>query len=136
MDYLLKPFTLERFLQATEKAKIYYRLHHHADIPKQDFLLLRVDYSLVKVLFANILFIEGLDDYLKIYLKDQRPIVTSMTMKTMTEKLLQTEFIRVHRSYIIPFSKIESVRSKIIYIAGEEIPIGTSYEESFFSRYR
>lgn len=136
IDYLLKPFTYERFLQATEKARAYYKVLYQQDTPKQNFLLVRVEYSLVKVYFPDIIFIEGLDDYLKIHLKGQKPVVTRMTMKAIIEKLPHSDFIRVHRSYIVPFSRIEAVRNKMIQINGEEIPVGTSYEEAFFTRFR
>ena len=80
----------------------------------------------------DIEFIEGLDDYLKIHLLEQKTIVTRMTMKSMIEKLPAEQFIRVHRSFIVPLSRIESVRSKMIRIGKEDIPIGNSYEEGFF----
>ena len=97
---------------------------------------MRADYSLIKIAIADILFIEGLDDYIKIILPDQKPIVTRMTMKTILEKLPTKEFIRVHRSFIVPFSKIQTVRNKIISIAGNEIPIGSSYEEEFLKFFK
>lgn len=132
VDYLLKPYTPERFLQATEKAKAHYQFLHQNSASKPDHLLIRVDYSLVKVQLTDINFIEGLDDYLKIHLAGQKPIVTRMTMKAILEKLPQSDFVRVHRSYIVPLAKIESVRNKIIYVSDEEIPIGTSYESKFY----
>ena len=135
VDYLLKPFTPERFLQAAEKAKAYYLFLNQNALSKPDFISIRVDYALVKVPLANILFVEGLDDYLKIHLQGQKPIVTRMTMKSMTEKLPQSDFVRVHRSYIVPLAKIEAVRNKIVFIGGEEIPIGTSYESLFYKTF-
>lgn len=132
VDYLLKPFTPERFFQAAEKARAYHQFLHQSTAAKPDHLTVRVDYSLVKIRLEDIVFIEGLDDYLKIHLKGQKPVVTRMTMKLILEKLPQTDFIRVHRSFIVPLQKIESVRNKIIHIGGEEIPVGTSYEAKFF----
>ncbi|MEI7803683.1 MAG: LytTR family DNA-binding domain-containing protein, partial [Bacteroidota bacterium] len=76
------------------------------------------------------------DDYIKIILPDQKPVVTRMTMKNILEKLPAKEFIRVHRSFIVPFSKVENVRNKTITISGKEIPIGSSYEENFFSIFK
>lgn len=133
VDYLLKPFTLERFLQATAKAKAYFQFLHQSESARQDHILVRVDYSLVKVPLDDIIFIEGLDDYLKIHLANQKPIVTRMTMKSIADKLPQQAFLRVHRSYIVALKKIEAVRNKIIFINGGEIPIGVSYEEKFLS---
>lgn len=131
VDYLLKPFTFERFQQAANKAKDYYKFKNPVENPASKFLLVRADYSLHKIAFSDILFIEGLDDYLKIHIENTKPLVVRMTMKAMLQKLPEQEFIRVHRSFIIPFSRIENVRNKMISLAGEEIPIGSSYEESF-----
>lgn len=132
VDYLLKPFTLERFLQAVEKAVAYHQFLHQNSLAKPDTISVRVDYALVKVTLADIVFIEGLDDYLKIHLRGQKPLVSRMTMKAMSEKLPQSDFVRVHRSYIVPLAKIDAVRNKIIFIGSEEIPIGASYETRFF----
>lgn len=136
VDYLLKPFTFERFTQAVSKAREFYNYQHQKEGTESQYLFIRVDYSLQKIAIADILFVEGLDDYLKIHLHNQKPLVTRMTLKAMQEKLPAREFIRVHRSYIIPFSRIEYVRNKIIAVAGEEIPIGSSYEEAFFKLFQ
>ena len=78
-------------------------------------------------------FIEGLDDYLKIHIDNQKTIVARMTMKAILEKLPVAEFARVHRSFIVPVSKIGKVRNKVIYIGNEEIPLSASYESAFLS---
>jgi DNA-binding LytR/AlgR family response regulator len=131
VDYLLKPFTYERFTQAVNKAKELHAFMHKSEKTPQEYLFIRVDYSLAKISIADILFIEGLDDYLQIHLADQRKIVPRMTMKAILSKLPANEFIRVHRSFIVPLKRIEQVRNKVIYIDGKEIPIGSSYEEDF-----
>jgi DNA-binding LytR/AlgR family response regulator len=130
-DYLLKPFSLERFLQAAEKAKNIYETKNQIQSTETQYLFIRADYSLHKILIADILFIEGLDDYLKIHFQNQKTLVTRMTMKSLLEKLPAVSFIRVHRSYIVPMAKIDKVRNKMIYIGEEEIPISASYEEAF-----
>jgi len=135
IDYLLKPFTYERFLQAVNKANDYFNFINSGSKNVEQFIYIRADYSLIKISTTDILFIEGLDDYLKIHLQDQKPVVARMTMKAMTEKLPQNNFIRVHRSFIVSFNRIENVRNKMITIAGEEIPVGSSYEEAFFNRF-
>jgi DNA-binding LytR/AlgR family response regulator len=135
-DYLLKPFTYDRFLQAVNNAREKYALLQKKDISEAQHLLIRADYSLIKINPADILWIEGLDDYLKINLANTKPVVARMTMKAILEKLPEQEFIRVHRSFIVPFGKIEAVRNKSIKIAEKEIPLGSSYEESFFQRFR
>jgi len=101
------------------------------DEQKEKYLFIRADYSLIKIAVDDILFIEGLDDYLKIHLLNDKPVVARMTLKSILEKLPAPDFTRVHRSYVVPFSKIKMVRNKIIFINDEEIPIGSSYEKSF-----
>lgn len=135
VDYLLKPFTFERFVQAIEKANEYYRFLYFLP-EKTAFLQIRADYSLIKIKIEDILWIEGLDDYVKIFLQNQKMQVVRMTLKTILEKLPETEFVRVHRSYIIPLSKILQVRNKLIEVAGREIPLGRSYEDAFWEIFR
>ncbi|WP_163409397.1 LytR/AlgR family response regulator transcription factor [Flavobacterium ajazii] len=129
VDYLMKPFSYDRFLKAVDKVK---KLNPIQKADKQNYILFRVDYGLTKVLLSDILFIEGLDNYLKVHIKNQKALVVRKTLKSLSEKLPSDEFIRVHRSYIISISNMESYRNKIIYINGEEIPLGNSYENDFF----
>lgn len=137
IDYLLKPYTLERFRQAVHKAQEYFSNILHKSTPAaEQYLMIKADYSVYKILISDILFIEGLDDYLKIHIQNTKPIVARMTMKTMLQKLPEKDFIRVHRSFIVPFARIESVRNRVITLAKEEIPIGVTYEEEFLKRYR
>lgn len=132
LDYLLKPFTLNRFEKSIQKAiDLYTLIHHTTTIETPAYLMLKVDYGVVKILLTDILFIEGLDNYLKINLHNQSPLVVRLTMKALMEKLQPKDFIRVHRSYIIPIKKVEAVKQKIIIIAGEEIPLGKFYEDDF-----
>ncbi len=120
VDYLLKPYTFERFAQAVNKANDYYHYVHPVEQTDHPYLYIHADYSLIKINRKDILFIEGLDDYLKIHIQDQKTIVARMTLKTMLEKLPPQEFIRMHRSFIVPFSRIEQVRGKHIGIAGQK----------------
>ena len=135
-DYLLKPFTYERFVQAVDNAREKFQMLQKKEVSEAKFLYVRADYSLIKINPADILWIEGLDDYIKIFIANAKPIVARMTMKSITEKLPEQEFIRVHRSFIIPFSKIETVRNKTIKIGDREIPLGSSYEEVFYARFK
>jgi len=135
VDYLLKPFTLSRFQQAVAKATEYYNYKKQSGNETPKYLFIRADYSLLKIALTDIIYIEGLDDYLKIHLANAHPVVARMTMKAILEKLPPNAFIRVHRSYIVPFSRIESYRNKIIVIAGVEIPTGSSYEENFLKHF-
>lgn len=126
LDYLLKPFTFERFKQATEKARDYFAQN---DTQKMQHIFIRADYTLQKINLDDILYIEALDDYLKIYIYQQKTIVARMTMKAITEKLPSADFVRVHRSFIVPIKKVESLRNKTLQIGDRKIPIGNSYDE-------
>lgn len=140
VDYLLKPFTFDRFLQAANRAADYYRFLHLPTQAKPTYVYIRADYRLYKVDLADIIYIEGLDDYLKIHVQNSKPIVTRMTMKAILQKLAETDdkgegFVRVHRSFIVPISRIEAIKNKTVLVAGQEIPIGASYEDEFFKRF-
>ncbi|WP_199563193.1 LytR/AlgR family response regulator transcription factor [Runella aurantiaca] len=137
IDYLLKPFTFERFVQAVHKAKDYQQFLQKSEAPEPPkYLFIKADYSVYKIAFTDIVFIEGLDDYLKIHLEGSKPVVARMTMKGIMEKLPVQDFIRVHRSFIVPFRRVENVRNRLITLAGEEIPIGNSYEKEFFRLFK
>lgn len=132
VDYLVKPYTLQRFTQAIEKANMAHELRQKAAVPGNDHITLRVDYGLVKIHFSDILFMEGLDNYLKIHLKDKNPVIVRMTLKAILEKLPAPVFVRVHRSFIVPLSQVAGVRNKMIVLhCGEEVPLSNNYEDEF-----
>jgi DNA-binding LytR/AlgR family response regulator len=133
VDYLLKPFTYERFFQAITKAKEIVDRRQPPASP--EFIFLRIDYSLVKIAIADIRFIEGMDDYLRIHLQDRQPLLVRMTMKSILSQLPSTHFIRVHRSYIVALGSIINIRNKVIYLQDQEVPIGASYEKEFFTHF-
>lgn len=135
IDYLLKPINQKRFTQAITKAQEYFDYIHKKDQTADKNIFIRADFSLVKIPLADILYIEGFADYLKIYIKDRKTIMARMPMKDMMEKLPSADFIRVHRSYILPFRKIELVRGTTIFIGDSAFPIGRTYTDEFFSRY-
>jgi DNA-binding LytR/AlgR family response regulator len=131
IDYLLKPIEYDRFLKAVYKAKEYIEYLNNQEL-NHGYIFVKSDYQMIKINLKDILYIEGLDDYIKIYMP-QKSILTLMTLKTITQKLPSKEFLRVHRSYIVPVSKIENVSKSKIKIVDKEIPIGVSYSESFFA---
>lgn len=137
VDYLLKPYTFERFTQGVQKARDYhtYLRPGTSEAPKPNYLLIRADYGLHKIAFADILLVEGLDDYLKIHLRESRPIVARLTLKALLEKLPGEAFLRVHRSFIVPLARIDRVRNKTIYLGVLKVPISASYEDAFFRRF-
>lgn len=135
IDYLLKPINQKRFNQSIAKAQEYFNYINNKEQISEATIFVRSDFSLVKIPLTDILYIEGLADYIKIHIKDRKPVMTRMPMKEIMERLPSIDFIRVHRSFILPFSKIESVRGTTIFIGDNEFPIGRTYTEEFFSRY-
>jgi DNA-binding LytR/AlgR family response regulator len=139
MDYLLKPYSFERFLKAVNKAHEYMDLRDRALNPSNareivtspDFLFVRADYRLYKINLMDILYVEGLKDYVKIY-AGEKPVVTQISMKALEEKLPSGDFIRVHRSFIVAFNKIDSIQKHMLTIGGKEIPVSEHYRDQLF----
>ncbi len=129
VDYLLKPFEYDRFLKACYKANEYLEFLSNQDFQMAS-IFVKVDYQLMKINLKEIDLIEGLDDYIRIHTKP-KPVLTLMTLKGLQEKLHPKEFLRVHRSYIVPVSKIESYGKNKVKVAGRDIPIGSSYSEVY-----
>jgi DNA-binding LytR/AlgR family response regulator len=123
IDYLLKPFSFERFKNAVEKVKI----NPENDSIKH--LSIRADYKLHKINFDEIQLIEGLDDYIQIHLKNHSKITARSSMKSILEKLSEKDFIRVHRSYIVPVESIRAIVNRNIHIGNFIIPIGETYKD-------
>ena len=125
IDYLLKPIELKRLETAAGKAKDFYDYTRKTDSTANRFLYVRSEYALVKIALNDIVYIETLEYYIKIHQPGKKPVLTIMSMKAVMEKLPENEFVRVHRSYIVPLHRIESVRGKTISLGTAEIPIGT-----------
>jgi DNA-binding LytR/AlgR family response regulator len=134
IDYLLKPINFKRFSQAVDKANEYYNYISKQNHAEDKYVFIRADYSLVKIPLADILYIEGLADYIKVFIKGRKTVVARMTMNDMLEKLPSKDFVRVHRSFILPFNRIESYRANMIVLPEREIPIGKTYLKDFNSR--
>jgi len=136
IDYLLKPFTSERFEQAVGKAQEYYNFITNAGNTKQPFIYIRADYSLLKIDIQDIIYVEGLNDYLRIHLRNQKPVVARMTLKALYEKLPANDFLRVHRSYIVSLVSILKIAAKMVHIKVNDhvvqLQIGKSYEEEVY----
>jgi DNA-binding LytR/AlgR family response regulator len=132
IDYLLKPFDFQRFEIALHKVKDFFKGQKTMETIEKPFVCFRIDYSLVKVEIEDILLIEGLDNYLKLHIENQKPLVIRLTMKAMLAKLPANEFVQVHRSFIVPIKKASSVRNKVINIGEQEVPLGSRYESDFF----
>ena len=135
VDYLVKPVSLDRFIKACNKAQELHELRT-GNKPvetknEEDYFFINVDYSLVKILFKNIIWIEGLKDYIKIYLKDSsKPLVTRLSMKALEDELPTSLFIRIHKSYIISKNFITSVKKSSVFLDNKtELPVGENYKE-------
>ena len=140
IDYLVKPIRIERFLKAVNKAENYLQLLHqtdnnsHVEKIEDDFVFIRADRKYFKIWFKEILYIEGLKDYVVIYTKDNK-IMTSMNVKTIGSQLPDTIFARVSKSYIVNTSHISSFDSECVYINKTEIPLGLGFKDDFIKRY-
>lgn len=138
LDYLVKPFNYEEFLRAANKARTYAELAQGAvetaptPAPEEDHIFLKVEYQLIRVTLHDILYIEGLKDYVKVHLKSTpRALLSLMSLRAMEEKLPARRFMRIHRSFIVALDKIESVRRLTVQIGTETIPVGEQYKEAF-----
>lgn len=138
VDYLLKPISFERLLQAIHKYKneqmpVHPTKDQHISMEKSDFIFVRSDRKMIKIDFEEVLYIESLADYVKICLTD-KTIVTRETISNLEVKLPQNDFLRVHRSFIIAINKIESFTHEFIEIGKKAIPISRSYKNDVISR--
>ena len=129
VDYLLKPFEYDRFLKACYKANEYLEFLSSQELQLNS-IFVKVNYEIMKINLKDIELIEALDDYIKIFIKPN-PVLTLMTLKSIQEKLPARDFVRVHRSFIVPLSRIEKFSKTKLWIAGKEIPIGSSYSSVY-----
>ena len=135
VDYLLKPFSYQEFLTAVQKARKQIELEHSA-LPtleaNSQFLFLKSEYKIRRINFNEILYIEGLKDYVKVYLhNEEKPILSLNTVKSVEQKLPVDRFMRVHRSFIVNLDKIETIdRSRIVF-GKTYIPVSDQYKEKF-----
>ena len=128
VDYLLKPIDFERFSQAITKALEFYAVKNSTRLDNVDSLFVYSEYKLIKIPFNKIEYIETMDDYVKIHLIDDKPVFTLMSLKKAAEKLPNEKFRRIHRSYVVPVSKVKSIANrKVILGSVKDLPISVSY---------
>jgi len=127
LDYLLKPIQLERFSKAVNKATEYYRYKNSNKNEPNETLFVRSEYQLVKIDLENIEYIESIEDYIKIHQTNGKPVMTLMTLKAVLEKLPPHQFRRIHRSYVVPLSKIRSIVNRRVRLTSTELPVSDSY---------
>lgn len=129
VDYLLKPISPERFNKAVEKVQYLIETRPNEG-QKDDFIFIRADYQDVKIKFNDILYIEGLKDYVRIVTTEKR-IITLTNIKGMYAKLPQDKFARVHKSFIVAIDKVSSVKGSSLMVGNKEIPIGLTFRDNF-----
>jgi DNA-binding LytR/AlgR family response regulator len=138
VDYLVKPVSFDRFLKACNKAWEYFNLKNattsdSANAGDPGYFFVNAEYSLVKVVFDEIIMVEGLKDYIRIHLTSGKPLVIRMSMKTVEEKLPAKKFIRIHKSYIISLDKITSIRKGSVFLGSAEVPVSDNYKEALMA---
>lgn len=133
IDYLLKPFGMGDILRAADKVKRQYTLLHTANLSptdEDDAMFLKSEYKVVRILIHDVIYIEGMSEYLRIHLDGQKPVVALLSMKKMEERLPSNDFMRIHKSYIISLHHIAEInRARIVLDNGADIPIGDSFRE-------
>ena len=135
VDYLLKPFNYEEFLKAAQKAKNLIELEKKASeavTSNQDFLFLKSEYKIRRINFNDIIYIEGLKDYVKVYtVHEKSPILSLTSMKNLVSKLPGDKFMRVHRSYIVNLERIHTIERSRIVFGDTRIPVSDQYKDNF-----
>ena len=148
VDYLIKPVGLDRFMKACNKAQELYDLRTSASagsatgagsgsgatpgtLNTPEFFFVNADYSLVKVMFVDIIWIEGSGDYVKIHLKSSpKPLLVRTSAKTLESELPPDRFLRIHKSYIVSIASITAIRKNSLFIGELELPIGETYRDT------
>ena len=137
LDYLLKPITFDRFFKSVTKAKDYYHLITRntpsVSDPAEDYFFIRCGSKYEKIYFNQILYIEGMQNYITIYTQKGK-YVTLLYLKNLEENLDNQSFIRVHKSYIVSIDKIEAIEGNEIFIQTHRIPISRNYREQVIQR--
>lgn len=136
IDYLMKPIPFDRLLKAANRAHEQYLLRKNA-IPEKSFLFVYSEYKEIKIDTQSIEYIEGLKDYVKIFLRNQpRPILTRLNLKAIEKKLPENQFCRIHQSFIVSLEKITSFQKSHVFIGHHSLPIGEKYAEAFLKTYK
>lgn len=138
LDYLLKPVTFERFLQAMNKAFLFCCRRHPVDLsdrkePGSGYIFVYIEYKLVKIILADILYIEARKDYVRIHLRsDARPLVTRSTLKGIQDLLPAHQFVRIHRSFIVSVSDISVIKKEWLTLKGVagDLPISDGFKDN------
>ena len=135
VDYLVKPVPLDRFIKACNRAKELHELKMLRQSPatpqQMEYFFLNADYSQIKIMFNDIIWMEGLRDYVKIHLKNaDKPLLFRTSLKAIEPELTLSKFIRIHKSFIVSIESITSIRKNSIFLKDMELPIGETYRDS------
>jgi DNA-binding LytR/AlgR family response regulator len=135
LDYMLKPITFNRFFKGVSKAKDYHYLKTKTlgNKPEEDYFFIKCDYKYERIYFDDILYIQGLQNYVTIYTRKAKHI-TLLSLKNVEENLHRDSFIRVHKSYIVSVSKIEAIENNEILIQSSRIPISRNFREEVIGK--
>ncbi len=130
VDYLVKPFSYQRFLKAVNKA--YEQMSRQEPVSAtefhRDFMFVKDGTKIVKVVYNDILYLEAMKDYVKIIMKEKKMVLTLISMQNIEKKFPKGQFVRIHRSYIVSLSKIDSVEKNRVVIGGKWLPVGNLYK--------
>lgn len=130
VDYLLKPISFERFEKAVKKAEEFFAFRNQSRPSEEQAIYVYSEYRLVKIPLEEIEYIESLEDYIRIHTITGKPLMTLMTLKKVLEKLPETSFRRIHRSYIVAVPKVKSVQGRKVRLqSGKELPVSDSYTD-------
>lgn len=132
LDYLLKPVSFERFLRAANKAFDYFSLQEQAK-PQQEYFFIKVDSKLEKVVVADILFAEGMENYITIHTREKK-MMTHLTLKMLQERLSADKFVQPHKSYIVAIDKIDAIEGNTLILAGYQVPISRYQKEDIMEK--
>lgn len=134
MDYLLKPVSFEKFLASANRVREYFELKNAKTTKGKDYFFINAAHKLHKIFYDDILYLEGLKDYTKIHLSSTSvPLIVLHNLKYFEYLLESSEFIRIHRSYIVSLRKVVTVSRKSVTIHAIELPVSDNYRENFFS---
>ena len=134
VDYLLKPIAYNDFLKAANKAFSLYKLKSESGETlntNDDFLFIKSEYKIIRVRMTDITYIEGMREYVRIHLRNGKPIMSLLSMKSLEQRLPESDFMRVHRSYIVNLSQITTIERNRIIFNDVNIPISEQYKDKF-----